>query len=263
MKILQKVTACILVLSIIFAFASCKKDESEYEKDNSTTSTTESTTEPHTDEEEGTTDEASSEEESSTEKEEDKSSTTTTTTTTKPSSTKKPTTTESTGLYIPMAYLEGTWVAKETLSAKELYAPEFYDPAITKTGLVINSYYKFDIFGKFSCYGSLANESAFRAEFKAAAIAYYEKLVGEDQTLSQEILDEIDMLIDEEMEYLRSFANEGISGTYTATKTTINYTAGGISFSETYQVNGNKLTFTGSSIPESAGSYPITYTKVS
>ena len=273
MKNLQRIIACVLALSMIFALASCQKEDDKYEKDSST-STTESTTE-FTTEEEGTTDESASEEESSTD--ESTSTTTSTTTTTQPTTKKKETTTKkketttkkketttkSQDSALTYLNLVGTWVSKESIDPIDWYDEEIYYPNITKSDIVIETYYVFDQFYNFKTYSRIANIETFRAEYRAANLYDYEKYLGEGEKASPEMVEDIYYRTDLEIENIVQTVESSTSGKFTASSNTITYTISGISFAEYYTLSGEKLTITGASLEGYEAFYPVTFTKVS
>lgn len=211
MKTFQKIMACVLVLTMIFSFASCKNDDTNQQQNSTTTSTTEkeNTTNAEPKPDEPITDAKN-------------------------------------------AKLTGTWIYDETVTPQDFYT-DFYDSEITKTSINLRTTYDFNDDGTFSIGVSIMNISAVRKEYRALMVA-----AGRKNMESQG-----KMLTPDDVLYYENYADEVLKeictaqkGAYTVDGNKIVYTTGDNSFYETFTLNGNKLTLTGSSVSNEG--YPVT-----
>lgn len=207
--------ACILVLSILFVFSSCKNDKPNNESNSTTTSTTKA---------ENTTD--------------------------------KETTTALITAADTDINLVGTWIYDEKVTPQKFYS-EFYNPEITKTNVEMRTTYEFKEDGTFIVSISIENISAVRKEYRALMV----------ETGRLNIESKGDYLTTDDVLYYEDYADKILEeictskkGTYEVTNNRIHYTINGETYYETFTVNGNELTLTGSS--NSDEGYPITMVKM-
>lgn len=207
--------ACILVLSILFVFSSCKNDKPNNESNSTTTSTTKA---------ENTTD--------------------------------KETTTALITAADTDINLVGTWIYDEKVTSQKFYS-EFYNPEITKTNVEMRTTYEFKEDGTFIVSISIENISAVRKEYRALMV----------ETGRVNIESKGDYLTTDDVLYYEDYADKILEeictskkGTYEVTNNRIHYTINGETYYETFTVNENELTLTGSS--NSDEGYPITMVKM-
>ncbi len=151
--------------------------------------------------------------------------------------------------------LTGEWVYNEIVSPKNFYT-DFYNPEITKTNIKMRTTYKFNSDGTFSIGVSIANISEVRVEYKALMVA-----VGKASIESQG-----GILTPDDVLYYEDYADKILKqictaqeGKYAVDGNKVVYTVNGNSYYETFTLDGNKLTLTGSS--NSSEGYPVTLTK--
>lgn len=207
--------ACILVLSILFVFSSCKNDKPNNESNSTTTSTTKA---------ENTTD--------------------------------KETTTALITATDTDINLVGTWIYDEKVTPQKFYS-EFYNPEITKTNVEMRTTYEFKKDGTFKTGISIKNISEVRKEYRSLMVA-----AGRVNIESNG-----DYLTPDDVLYYEDYADKILDeictlqqGTYEVINNRIYYTINGKTYYETFTVNGNELTLTGSS--NSNEGYPITMVKI-
>lgn len=207
--------ACILVLSILFVFSSCKNDKPNNESNSTTTSTTKA---------ENTTD--------------------------------KETTTALITAADTDINLVGTWIYDEKVTPQKFYS-EFYNPEITKTNVEMRTTYEFKEDGTFIVSISIENISAVRKEYRALMV----------EAGRVNIESKGDYLTTDDVLYYEDYADKILEeictskkGTYEVTNNRIHYTINGETYYETFTVNENELTLTGSS--NSDEGYPITMVKM-
>ena len=281
MKNSQKILALLLIFALIFAFAGCKKDDDEPKYEPSTPNTTEITTEPIS-EPEATTEEFTAEEISTTVKDDKettsekenttakeittkeepttkKETTTATVITTTPATTAPSTTQTPQPSGVTMEQLAGTYSYTESISPQEFYS-EVYDADICKTNIRVKTIYNFDANGNFSMRIRIENEATVRADIKAIVVKIVkasceEEGVAFDENMQAIAENEADRAADELIDTLAN----SISGKYRIDGNKIIYTINGTEIYETFVLNGNTLTLTGSS--EGNEGYPQTMTK--
>lgn len=150
----------------------------------------------------------------------------------------------------------GEWHYDETTTPQEFYG-DFYDSEITQTNVTLRTIYDFRSDGTFSKRIEIVNISEVRKEYRKLMVS-----VGRKKLQSQgRILTTDDVL------YYENYADEVLKdictaqeGTYDVGNNRIIYTIDGETIYETYTVNGNKLTITGSSKTDIG--YPKTMTKL-
>lgn len=209
--------ACILVLSVLFAFSSCKKDK----PNNGQNSTIASTTEKE-----------------NTDNNEKENSTVSTTNSNEG------------------VVFFGRWVCDEIATPQEFYS-KFYNPEITKTNVEMRTTYEFKKDGTFKTGISIKNISEVRKEYRSLMV----------EAGRVNIESKGDYLTPEDVLYYENYADKILEeictsqkGTYEVTNNRIFYTINGETYYETFTVNGNELTLTGSS--NSDKGYPVTLTKL-
>ncbi len=207
--------ACILVLSILFVFSSCKNDKPNNESNSTTTSTTKA---------ENTTD--------------------------------KETTTALITAADTDINLVGTWIYDEKVTPQKFYS-EFYNPEITKTNVEMRTTYEFKEDGTFIVSISIETISAVRKEYRALMV----------EAGRVNIESKGDYLTTDDVLYYEDYADKILEeictskkGAYEVTNNRIHYTINGETYYETFTVNENELTLTGSS--NSDEGYPITMVKM-
>lgn len=208
--------ACVFVLSMLFAFASCNK-VSENPKQTTNTTSAEKT--------ENTTDEGT-------------------------------TSSDVTASAVTEENLEGAWAYDEIVSPKVFYS-DFYNPEITQTNIELRTTYEFNNDGTFSISVDIVNISDVRREYRSLMVA-----AGRTNLEAQG-----KMLTTDDVLYYEGYADkvlEGIcttqNGTYAVEGNKLVYTLDGESFYETFTLNNDKLTLTGSSVSEEG--YPVAMTKM-
>lgn len=122
--------ACVLALSILFAFSACENDNSKHEQNSTTTSTTEQES-SFNNTDENTSTSAKNDDEG--------------------------------------VVFFGEWYYDETATPQEFYS-EFYNPEITKTNVEMRTTYKFNKDGSFSISIKILNMSAVRKEYRALMV---------------------------------------------------------------------------------------------
>ena len=150
----------------------------------------------------------------------------------------------------------GKWYYAETASPQAFYG-DFYNSEITKTNVELKTVYNFNSNGAVSITVEIANISEVRKEYRSLMVA-----VGKAKLESEgKILTTDDVLYYEDYadEVLKSICAEQ-KGTYEVGNNRIYYKIGDESYSETYTINGNRLTLTGSSKSEIG--YPVILTKI-
>lgn len=149
----------------------------------------------------------------------------------------------------------GEWVYDEIATPQEFYS-EFYDPEITSASVEMRTTYKFNDDGTFSISINIENISEVRKEYRALMVAAGranieskgEMLTPDDVLFYEDYADKV-------LEQICTVQN----GTYEVSDNRIFYTINGETYYETFTVNGNELTLTGSS--DSDKGYPITLVK--
>lgn len=179
-----------------------------------------------------------------------------TSTTEKENTTNKENTTVSATVEDTDISLEGAWIYDEKVTPQAFYS-EFYDPEITKTSVEMRTTYKFNSDGTFSIGVSIKNISEVRKEYRS--------LMVEAGRVNVESKGEF--LTPDDVIYYEDYADKVLEeictsqkGTYEVTNNRIFYTINGETYYETFTINGNELTLTGSS--NSDEGYPITMTKI-
>lgn len=175
--------------------------------------------------------------------------------TTEPSTAKEPTQKDA---------LIGIWRTTEYIQPSELYGSEFLDISGFSTPLEISVSYSFQKGGSFKMTFSFANRDVFEDKLYDAYYIYCQTI---DPTVSEEELDHragiassLDCNQFSEAMIGSSVSNTTyIVGTYTLDDSNIYYKTDAESFSETYRLNDNTLTLTGSSLGNEG--YPITLKK--
>ena len=125
----------------------------------------------------------------------------------------------------------------------------------------IVSGYTFENLDRFRCYTSVSNKSTILSEARKAIEAYYKPSL-DDGSIDKNTYDDYCQYAIVDYEDAIESVEFTLSGTYSVNKAqdTVTYRVSGVEpFSEYFVVNGNKLTFTGSSLGNEG--YPITFTK--
>lgn len=152
--------------------------------------------------------------------------------------------------------LFGTWIYDEIISPQAFYA-DFYSSEITKSNIEMKTTYKFNNDGTFSIGVSIANMSDVRKEYRRLMVA-----AGRTNIESQgKVLTTDDVLYYEEYadKILAEICKEQ-KGTYEVNGNKLVYTLNGETYYETFKLNGDKLTLTGSSVSDNGS--PMTMTKI-
>lgn len=151
--------------------------------------------------------------------------------------------------------LTGEWVYDEIISPQEFYS-EFYNSEITQTNVEMRTTYKFNEDGTVAISIDIVNISEVRKEYRSLMVA-----AGRANVESKG-----DYLTPDDVLYYEAYADKVLeeicisqNGTYEVTNNRIFYTINGETYYETFTVNGNELTLTGSSA--STEGYPVTLIK--
>ena len=145
----------------------------------------------------------------------------------------------------------GEWVCDEKVTPQKFYS-DFYNPEITKTSVEMRTIYDFNEDGTFSISISIKNISEVRKEYRSLMVE-----AGRTNVESKG-----KYLTPDDVLYYEGYADEILEkictsqkGTYKLTNNRIVYTTNGETYYETFAINGNKLTLTGSS--NSNEGYPV------
>lgn len=151
--------------------------------------------------------------------------------------------------------LVGEWVYNEIVSPQNFYT-DFYNAEITKTNIKMRTTYKFNSDGTFSVGISIVNISEVRKEYRSLVVeAGRVKIESQGGMLTPENVLSYEAYADEILKEICT-AQEG---KYTVDGNKIVYTINGKSHYETFTLDGNRLTLTGSS--NSNEGYPVKLTK--
>lgn len=185
----------------------------------------------------------------------EQSSTTTSTTEKKDTTEKENTTVSATNANQGVVFF-GEWVCDEIATPQEFYS-EFYNPEITATNVEMRTTYKFNEDGTFSISIDIVNISEVRKEYRSLMVA-----AGRVNIESKG-----DYLTPDDVLYYEAYADKVLeeictsqNGTYEVTNNRIFYTINGETYYETFTVDGNQLTLTGSSASDEG--YPVTLIKI-
>lgn len=280
MKKIQKIFALVLTLTIVLSFASCKNDEEI--KIAETVPTTEATTEEPTtvpDETETTTEEETTEETTTKAKDKDKNTNkntnknsgnkvtttrkqttvtttkkNTTTTTTKKDVTTDPTTNPTTPA--PSNALVGKWSVVSQITISDLFEGEQL-PGSYPTPLKLKTTCTFKNDGTFSIVGSVLNYNEFNMELRRVYVDLGKaECASEGVEFTDEMRAELEAEADAEMVQLNNdIKSDAVYGKYSVDGNKIYYPEDGTY--ETFTINGNTLTITGSSEAGSEEYYPV------
>lgn len=151
--------------------------------------------------------------------------------------------------------LTGEWVYDEIITPQKFYS-EFYNPEITQTNVEMRTTYKFNEDGTVAISIDIVNISEVRKEYRSLMVA-----AGRANIESKG-----DYLTPDDVLYYEAYADKVLAeictsqiGTYEVANNKIHYTINGETYYETFTVNGNELTLTGSS--NSSEGYPVTLVK--
>lgn len=134
----------------------------------------------------------------------------------------------------------GTWVYDETISPQSFYG-DYYNPKITKNNVQMSTTYKFNADGTYSALISITNITDVRKEYRSLMVEGARQKIEKDGKF----------LTTEDVLYYEKYADDilngickEITGTYKIDGNKIVY---GDSSSETFTIDGDKLTITGTS----------------